>query len=535
MPTGLIRRGARYSIRRRIPLDVLHHYPPQKTEITRALGTADPKHARKLLPLKWAELDQEFDAIREATRQNPELTPTSFRPLPLETKPASAVKHPWETMSREEWDHHIEGAELGREEEALLEENWDALEEFERKIMPGDGAGLTAEQRHARDLVSHQAYFRKVAEEQAAIARSELARFRAAQAQQPAPPSGGDMGAPNAMIDGKTTLDAVVDKWAAERKVSAKGVAAHRSVARWFAERVDEKFVEQITKRDVIAFKDKLLAEGQAAANVKVKLSRLRTLLSYAAANDIIPDNPGKAVGIVLTDADRTKRKPFDLPSLTAIFSSPVYTQDARPTQGKGEAAYWLPLLALYTGARLEELGQLRPVDVREETYPDSSEIEQTGWFIHVTEDAEDDLKLKNAGSERVIPVHPTLEDQGFIHFVQAAKKADQARLFPELRPDVWGRLTAKWGEWFGDYKRTVVGITDRRLVFHSFRHTFKDKARGRMSDSVQRQIMGHRSSDVADSYGSGSELWQLVAEMRQYKVPGFKLPPLPPAFRATD
>ena len=54
MPTGLIRRGARYSIRRRIPLDVLHHYPPPKKEITRALGTADPKIARKLLPLKWA-------------------------------------------------------------------------------------------------------------------------------------------------------------------------------------------------------------------------------------------------------------------------------------------------------------------------------------------------------------------------------------------------------------------------------------------------------------------------------------------------
>jgi integrase len=93
--------------------------------------------------------------------------------------------------------------------------------------------------------------------------------------------------------------------------------------------------------------------------------------------------------------------------------------------------------------------------------------------------------------------------------------------------------LTAKWGEWFGSYKRSL-GV-DPRMVFHSFRHTFKDKARGRVSEGVQRQIMGHSSADVADNYGSGFDLWQLVEEMRRYKVPGLKLPPRPPAFRDAE
>lgn len=52
MQTGLVRRGARYSIRRRIPLDLVEHYG--RAEIVRALGTADPKEARTLWPVVWA-------------------------------------------------------------------------------------------------------------------------------------------------------------------------------------------------------------------------------------------------------------------------------------------------------------------------------------------------------------------------------------------------------------------------------------------------------------------------------------------------
>ena len=533
MPTGLIRRGARYSIRRRIPLDVLHHYPPPKKEITRALGTADPKTARKLLPLKWAALDREFDALRVSTASNPR--PAIVAPPPR-AKAAPKVKDRWETMTREEFDYRQEAEAFFREQDAQEEGEREEREELERKILrfvDGPAEGLTPQQLAIRDLMRDRAYYREVAEEQAANARSELKRAQAALEAQALPATDVNPAVAERLAsDAATSLDTIVDKWAVERKVSAKGVDTHRAVARWFVERVGQLPIEKITKRDVLTFKDKMVAEGTTTANVKVKITRLKTLLNYAVANDFIPVNPAKDVIVIIPEGEKAKRKPFDLPSLTAIFSSPIYSHDERPTDGRGEAAYWLPLLALYTGARLEEMGQLRPSDVREETYPDADDKEQAAWFIHVVEDEEDDLKLKNAGSERVIPIHPVLEEQGFIRFVQTAKDVGQARLFPALRPDKYGRLTAKWGEWFGAYKRTVVGITDRRMVFHSFRHTFKDKGRGRMSEGVQRQIMGHSSADVADKYGSGFERWQLVEEMRQYRVAGLKLPPPPPAFR---
>ncbi len=150
-------------------------------------------------------------------------------------------------------------------------------------------------------------------------------------------------------------------------------------------------------------------------------------------------------------------------------------------------------------------------------------------WVIHVTEDADDGLKIKTAGSERLVPVHPELEALGFIRFVEAAQKAGQARIFPALKPNKYGRLTAKWGEWFSLYKRDVCGVTDGRMVFHSFRHTFKDNARNSgMIEGVQRQIMGHSGKDVADDYGSGYGLHQVVEGMKAYRVPGFTLPPPP-------
>jgi hypothetical protein len=55
---------------------------------------------------------------------------------------------------------------------------------------------------------------------------------------------------------------------------------------------------------------------------------------------------------------------PFEIADLQVIFKTPVFTVGERPKGGKGEASFWLPLLALFTGARLGELSSLRASDV---------------------------------------------------------------------------------------------------------------------------------------------------------------------------
>nr|WP_293872836.1 site-specific integrase [Sphingomonas sp. UBA978] len=320
----------------------------------------------------------------------------------------------------------------------------------------------------------------------------------------------------------------ILDRWASERGVVPKGKDTHRAVAEWFYARTERKPVERITRQDVLAFKDKLLAEGQTVSNTNMKLSRLRTLLGWAYQNDLAPANVAEGISVKVADSGKGKRLPFALDELQAIFASPVYANGERPKQGKGEAAYWLPLLGLFTGARLEEIGQLRVSDVQRREYPDQDGKMLAGWFLHITESTDERgqaNRIKNAASERLVPLHPELERLGFITYVEKLKD-QQGRVFPDLVPNIYGRLTAKWGEWFGPYMRKVCGITDKRKVFHSFRHTFKDYTRrAKVPEGIQRQLMGHAGKDVADDYGSGYDLHSLAEAMASYRVPGLAIP----------
>lgn len=321
----------------------------------------------------------------------------------------------------------------------------------------------------------------------------------------------------------------IIDRWAAERGVVPKGKDTHRSVAEWFIARAGRKSVELYTRQDVLAFKDRLLAEGQTVSNTNMKLSRLRTLLGWAYQNDLAPANVADGISVKQADSGKNKRLPFSLTDLQTLFSGAVYTRGDRPNAGYGEAAYWLPLLALYTGARLEELAQLRVSDVRLERYPDQDGLMGSGWFLHITEATDEDgqeNRLKNAISERMVPVHPEIQRLGFIAYVQGLTD-QRGRVFPLLKPNGYGRRSALWASrWFQNYLRKTCGITEKRKVFHSFRHTFKDYARrSGLAGDVQRQLMGHAGKDVADGYGSGYDLHSLAVAMATYRIPGLTIP----------
>ena len=70
------------------------------------------------------------------------------------------------------------------------------------------------------------------------------------------------------------------------------------------------------------------------------------------------------------------------------------------------------------------------------------------------------------------------------------------------ISPQASGVLKA-WTKWFGRYLRSV-GITDRRKVFHSFRHSFKDALRAAdVSEDLNDALLGQKNSSVGRSYGA--------------------------------
>lgn len=242
--------------------------------------------------------------------------------------------------------------------------------------------------------------------------------------------------------------------------------------------------------------------------SINVKVDALRAVFYYAQRHKYRLDNPfvGKVSKRAAKRVKPKPRLPFDDDELTTIFGSELFQMPPHQWEGK----QWLAVIALYTGARMEEIGQLRVGDLR---------IRHGITYLAITmvePDDRDDLpekSLKTAGSEREIPVHPVLIKLGLNRHVQRMKAIGESRMFPDLRAN-GGEVTAAYSKWFGRFL-TKLGITSPQKVFHSFRHTFKDGCR---NSGVPREIaevlMGHAGRTVGDSYGVGYHIDVLVQQL---------------------
>jgi len=209
-------------------------------------------------------------------------------------------------------------------------------------------------------------------------------------------------------------------------------------------------------------------------------------------------------------------RVPFSASDLRRIFvDGPVHGRGDRLKGGRGEAQHWLPLLALFTGARLSELGQLRVRDVQTDD----------GGIAFISIGTSGGRTVKTRTSIRKVPLHPELRLMGFLSYVDRRKDAagQEATLWPLLGSAKGRARTAAFSQWWGNYQgRKPISISDERKVFHSFRHLFKDMCRDvGLSEDVHDALTGHAAGkSVGRSYGSGHSVARLFAEISKVTVP---------------
>ena len=241
------------------------------------------------------------------------------------------------------------------------------------------------------------------------------------------------------------------------------------------------------------------------AVTVNNRLRKLSAFLNWCKSNGYVADNPLAGMK-VMTGSAKEARLSFDRHDLTALLDLDALKAEAR----KHPWRYWLPLLGRATGARLEELCQLRLDDF----------IEQQGIQCIRIDDSREGQNLKNSSSRRVLPLHPALIDLGFLRNVESLRTTGTDRLFPELEA-VRGKLGHAPSKWFGRYK-TKMGIIDPRKTFHSFRHTLIDDLRDAgVQDSLIKRIVGHEDGAVTFSiYGSRSPLTAMIEALRKISIP---------------
>ena len=191
--------------------------------------------------------------------------------------------------------------------------------------------------------------------------------------------------------------------------------------------------------------------------NINKQITIISNLFDWLLAHyDAVTTNPFVKSTITVKTVARDERDPFTVDELHTIFAAPIFTgceserrwQIAGNTVLRSSAKFWVPLLGLYTGARLNEICKLRVRDVRSDE--DIS-------YIDINTDKHDDQSIdpgvKTSASSRQVPVHRDLNCFGFAEFVAARGDAGCERLFPELKPDAYGKLST-----------ASESILDRRL-----------------------------------------------------------------------
>lgn len=317
---------------------------------------------------------------------------------------------------------------------------------------------------------------------------------------------------------------------------SEQTIKSYEVSARLFVEIIGDKPLHELSHRDrnrydgtifkvpknrqkMPATRGKTLAEMLAIPNLEllspstVKDEGLRVNLFL----DWIYHQEGRDVPFTLLErfkvekSDVRQRRLFTDTELRLVFNPAAIGKDRRPSPYK----YWLPLIALHTGARIDEIAQINLSDlalvdgiycfnITDELDPS----EQT------TADAPQKHLKTNAG-KRIVPIHSRLVELGLLEYRRLLREAGHTMLFPDLAHAQikYGQLASKW---FGRYC-DGLGLADPNLTFHSFRHgavTLLTK-KG-IQRELRKVVIGHsHHEDTHDGYIHLSGMFSTVDKQR--------------------
>lgn len=257
-------------------------------------------------------------------------------------------------------------------------------------------------------------------------------------------------------------------------------------------------------------------AERLSTRTVKRHFSALSGFWRWALAEKLAVDNP--FVGFVFPSALRAneQRDMWAEEELVALFSTPVWAGCLSPTRrsAAGELVikdekYWLPLIALYSGLRQEEIAQLHLEDIR-----------RVDGYLVFDINGRSPRKLKNRNAVRKVPVHSQLIRLGLLDRIQAQQKSGEVLLFSDLKPGgADKRLGHAFSKWFARYRQDV-GIYRRGLDFHSFRHTATTlMQRAGVGIAAIDELTGHATPGETARYSHGMTMQQLSDAIETIEV----------------
>ncbi|SFH23290.1 hypothetical protein SAMN05216459_12123 [Ensifer sp. OV372] len=233
---------------------------------------------------------------------------------------------------------------------------------------------------------------------------------------------------------------------------------------------------------------------------VKAMLQNVRTVMNWGRQNDPADFFPAGNPLNGIKAPDYTT-----LPSYLRAFTMDEAKLVLTAAQEEDKAMFrWIPWLCAYSGMRVSEAGNLRKEDF----------FEIGGrWFWKVTTVGA--RSLKTASSERRIPVHKALLDEGLIDFVKAAKPG---RLFKGETKDavlIQPRIST-WVRGFIPFdKRPELSPN------HGWRHLFEDLCtRDQVPEDARNYMTGRTGGGSQELYGRSEVMLPGLAAAMDQIVP---------------
>lgn len=190
---------------------------------------------------------------------------------------------------------------------------------------------------------------------------------------------------------------------------------------------------------------------------IKKRIVAISSLFKWAVDNEYMSRNPATGLAPKDSRSDDEHRQVYSPELIQKMVD--VIAEKYRWKQADRPDRWWIPLIAIYNGLRLNEICQL---------YRDDITQSEGVWCFDVND--KKDKKVKNRNSKRLVPIHPVLLDLGFVDFCETV---NHERLWPALKIGSQGYST-DFTRWFQKVNRRHI-TKEKGLVFHSFRHNFID------------------------------------------------------------
>ena len=249
--------------------------------------------------------------------------------------------------------------------------------------------------------------------------------------------------------------------------------------------------ITRVTDDKLIDYVGYLLDRKKSHTTIKNHLQAIKSIFNFALEIKLIRTNSAALVKFAAKRKKGEGRRDFTPEETLNILT---LAREAEPI------IRWPNWIAALGGARIEEIARAHKRDVLR--------VEGV-WALRLWEENRpDDEGLKNEASSRLLPLHSGILREGVLTYLESIP---DGLLFPGNRPGAASKANSQW-------LRNVVGIKDKRAVFHSHRHTFITASRIKINDhgdlripqEARIAITGHADGERRTVHGSYGE-WPIA------------------------